>query len=656
MNLSQKHDILFNAWNDYFVLKKNDVVGVRDIIMESWIRSRNKNINIYNKQIKETDEEQQKKSIDKNYNFIDIARPYLLDLFKIIQESGYMINLIDKDGFILDSIISPSIEEDNNIVVLNLSEDRVGTNAMGTCLYLDKPLQTWGEENCYTGFHGFTTSAAPIHDKNHKLIGCIGITGYADQLSLHTLGMVTAVAYAIENQIRLSSSYDVNTLVQTYTSIVNHVVSDGIIVIDINKNITAMNKTSENMFTINEADVIGKNIYEVFPVKIDFDKYLDKTKDLYNKEVMIQVKNKTNKYDVSITNLKNDKLKTTGLIIIIKELISNTSNIRNNIKRNNLYSFDDIIGKSDTLKETIELAKIASKGNSNILLMGESGTGKELFAQSIHNNSSRRDKPFIAVNCGALPLNLAESELFGYEGGSFTGSKKEGSAGKFELADGGTIFLDEIGEMPLSIQASLLRVIQNKEVIRIGSSKIKLVDVTIIAATNKNLFESVKNKTFREDLFYRIHVFTINLPPLRERKDDILYLINDFIHKYNLKFGIQIEGVTNEALKMLINYNWYGNVRELENVIERAVQIAQRKLINIKDLPMYLQLSVKNSITDNNYNGLNLLETKEYNTIIDIIKSNEGNVKASCEKLGIGRATLYRKLSKYNIDINNYRK
>ena len=372
----------------------------------------------------------------------------------------------------------------------------------------------------------------------------------------------------------------------------------------------------------------------------------------------MHLKNKEINCNISISKFKDDMGGRSFVIIINKEdskVNFPSNNYRNSRNNSKFYSFKDIIGDSEAIKESIELAKIASQGSSNVLIMGESGTGKELFAQSIHNNSSRRNKPFIDVNCGALPISLGESELFGYEGGSYTGAKKEGQPGKFELANGGTLFLDEIGELPLSLQASLLRVIQERKVTRIGGTTSKDIDIMIIAATNRNLFEAVQNNTFRGDLFYRLNVFNINIPPLRARKEDISKTISNFIEKYNEVFNTNIEGIAESALNILFNYNWPGNVREMENIIERAVQIAKNKNIESRDLPVYIQLSVDPKVADKTAN-ISIIEAKERETIINILKKTKGNAKVAAEILGISRATMYRKLSKLDININNFRK
>ncbi|WP_303861479.1 sigma-54-dependent Fis family transcriptional regulator [Alkalibaculum bacchi] len=574
----------------------------------------------------------------------------MVDLFNIIKKTGFMITLIDNNGIILDTYITPNILGKTKINLVNLSEKKVGTNAMGTCLYLDKPIETWGWENAYADFHDFTTSASPIHDINGKLIGCIGITGYADTFSQHTLAMVMAISHTIENQLKLSVINNSKDSFDHYSSIIHQSVSDAIILTNEFGNIDVLNKAAESLFSVSEKELIGKKFDDIVSYTDSFWKYLKKNEGFYQKDVLLDFGNGAMECKISLTHLKAEG-KINGRIYIIKKVKDSRIN-RSYREDKRLYSFDDIIGESTQIKEAIEHAKIASKRHSNVLLMGESGTGKELFAQAIHNYSSRRDQPFVALNCDALPLSLVESELFGYEGGAFTGAKKQGQPGKFELADGGTIFLDEIGEMPLSIQASLLRVIQDMEITRVGGNKKKKVDVMIISATNKNLIEEVQKNNFRLDLFYRLNVFNITISPLRERKEDIVYLVKYFINKYNKKFLLNIQGIEDEVLDLFMHYHWLGNVRELENVLERAVQVTAKNYLTIKDIPIYLKENLTNKKSNSD---LPLIENREKDVIVKTLKETKGNIKEASKILGIGRSTLYRKLSKYLLNIEDYR-
>ncbi|NLM03812.1 MAG: sigma 54-interacting transcriptional regulator [Clostridiales bacterium] len=308
------------------------------------------------------------------------------------------------------------------------------------------------------------------------------------------------------------------------------------------------------------------------------------------------------------------------------------------------FSLNNLIGVSSKIMEVKERTKKVANYDSTVLITGESGTGKEVFARAIHDASQRADYPFIGINCSAIPESLLESELFGYEPGAFTGASKKGKAGKMELANKGTFFLDEIGDMPLFLQAKLLRVLQDKKVTRIGGLKPKELDIRIIAATNKDLRELIKKRMFREDLYYRLNVIPIALPPLRERLDDIPILAEYFLRIYNERFQKNIKGFTSEAMAFLMSYPWPGNVRELENIVEYGINFAENDYISIEDIKDRFEnfiytgtKSLKEMVQEYEYQVINKYLEKFGNT-------DEGRKKTS-EILGISRATLYRKLS-----------
>ncbi|MGV8982276.1 sigma-54 interaction domain-containing protein [Clostridium sp.] len=315
------------------------------------------------------------------------------------------------------------------------------------------------------------------------------------------------------------------------------------------------------------------------------------------------------------------------------------------------YSFEDIIGRSQEIQKVKIMATKVAKTDSNVLIYGESGTGKELFAHAIHSASKRAAAPFIKVNCAAIPAQLLESELFGYEEGAFTGAKKGGKKGKFELANNGTILLDEIGYMPMDMQVKLLRVIQEKEIERVGGNVVKNIDFRIIASTNKNLEESIKHSEFREDLFYRLDVMKITIPPLRERREDIIDLSNFLMKKVASKLGIYAEGISKEAMNYLHNYNWPGNIRELENVIERALNLMDSELsITPEQLPDRISKNEKKYFNRGTSDLKEIIEVVEKEIIAEKLKINSGNKNKTAKQLGISRVGLYKKIEKYNLD------
>jgi two-component system response regulator AtoC len=337
--------------------------------------------------------------------------------------------------------------------------------------------------------------------------------------------------------------------------------------------------------------------------------------------------------------------------LTIRKIIEHQHLLKENIllrkELSKRYQFQDIIGKSQKMQAVFELIRTVAPTKSTILIQGESGTGKEMVARAIHEASIRKDYPFIDLACGALPESLLEAELFGHEKGAFTGANFQ-KKGKIELADGGTLFLDEIGDISLKSQVDLLRVLQEREFRRLGGTETIKVDVRIIAATNKDLLKLVEEGKFRDDLFYRINVITITIPPLRDRKEDIPLLITHFLEKYNIETGKKIEKISEGALNMFMDYHWPGNVRELENTIEHAVVVTEGNMIMPQALPdlfkkqNFIQLNSKKS-----------LEEMEKQHIIQVLKEHHGNISRTAEVLGINRVTLYRKIKEYNIQTDN---
>ena len=309
------------------------------------------------------------------------------------------------------------------------------------------------------------------------------------------------------------------------------------------------------------------------------------------------------------------------------------------------YSFEKIITKSPRMKEILSIVSRVSHSKTTVLITGESGTGKELIARAIYNASDRNDRPFIPINCSAIPETLLESELFGYEKGAFTGAVKT-KKGKLEIADRGTAFFDEVGDVPLTIQVKLLRFLQFGEIVPLGSETSLHVDVRIICATNKDLRKKIEEGIFREDLFYRLNVVEIHIPPLRERKEDITPLVNHFIKKYSKVSGKSIEGISNEAMRYLFSYNWPGNVRELESLIERAIVMSRDTIIDVDDLP----ISLKGIEEKEGDLALKMVEKKHIERVLGL---QGGNISKAAEILGIHRNTLMSKLKEYNINRND---
>ncbi len=338
------------------------------------------------------------------------------------------------------------------------------------------------------------------------------------------------------------------------------------------------------------------------------------------------------------------------------DLTRELENLKVDVQRE--YSFDNLISADNKMQDVFKLVSKVLTNDITVLIHGESGTGKELIARAIHYNGKRKDKPFVVINCASIPRELLESELFGHERGSFTGAHQK-KLGKFELAKEGTLFLDEVGELEMLLQAKLLRVIQEKEFERVGGTEVIKTDVRIISATNRDLKQAVEQKEFREDLYYRLNSFPIYIPPLRHRKGDILVLAHHFLDTFNKKLSKNIKGFSKKALKLIYEYNWPGNIREMENTIERCLIITEKDIIDVSDLPPHLRSS--EPILNNDFNGgffsddeIIPFEKLKEESIKHALKVTKGNIVEAAKKLQLGRATIYRLMDKYSIENRSF--
>ncbi|WP_346939928.1 sigma 54-interacting transcriptional regulator [uncultured Clostridium sp.] len=418
-------------------------------------------------------------------------------------------------------------------------------------------------------------------------------------------------------------------------------ISEGIVLTDFSGKVLQYNSIMGKMFNNKE------NIKSILPNNF-FVNGINEIKSLDNSEFEVDLKSsiKELKMFLSIKNIDTNNVESDILFIfrqkkelsnIAYKLLADASHLNINI--------ETIKGDSKLINQTKKLAEQAARYNSNVLILGESGTGKELFARAIHQMSKRKNEPFIAINCAAIPENLLESELFGYESGAFTGAKKSGKPGKFELANGGTIFLDEIGDLSLHLQPKLLRAIEYGQIERVGGVNSIKLDVRIIAATNKDLEKMVQDGEFREDLFYRLCVIPIVISPLRKRPEDIITLAEFFLNKYNEKFSKNIRGISDDVKKRFLLYDWSGNVRELENVIEYCVNVETSDMLSLESIPE--KVSYKNETCED----MNLqLTRKKYieKLLVKYGSTLEGKEKIA-EEMGISLSTLYRNLKKYKL-------
>jgi PAS domain S-box-containing protein len=428
-------------------------------------------------------------------------------------------------------------------------------------------------------------------------------------------------------------------------------INEGVFTVDRKWRITSFNRAAEKITGIKREQALGRPCCEVFRANIcekacALRQTMEKGASLFNETAhIINQAGQRIPIRISTALLKNDQGDVVGGVETFQDL-SQVEQLRKELESR--YSFEDIIGRSPLMMELFRFIAPVADSDSTVLIEGASGTGKELFARAIHNLSPRHNKPFVAVNCAALPDTLLESELFGYKAGAFTDARRD-KPGRFACAHGGTLFLDEIGDISPAMQVRLLRVLQERCFEPLGSVKSVHVDVRILAATNKNLAELVHEGVFREDLFYRIRVIHLQIPGLQKRKEDIPLLVKHFVAKFNRLYNRQIEGVSHEVLARLMDYDYPGNVRELENILEHAFVLCRGGMIEVRCLP--LELRPKDYSMASESCGLTTLQAMEQNLIFEALKRHSGNRTRTAEHLGIDTSTLYRKIKSLGIKV-----
>ncbi len=660
---------LARAWEKFINYEEHDYSFIRKEIYESWVRSRANHVIPKGFDPEVLSEKELKKRVKHNKVLIKTVRPYMEKLYSIVEGSGYYILLTDEEGYIISQIGDQPIAETSEKVsqlVLGATrhESICGTGGIGTAIALKKPVLVWGNEHYIKSHQSYTCCAAPIVNSSDELIGCLNITGLSSEVHTHTLGMIISAVDGITKELKMKEAYEQIERISKQKNTIIEAISSGLILLNEQNEIIQINGMGLEMFDFTKEEVLGNPISQLlsFDESESFEQFLRDRLIISDKETSIQVIHKQllpKNYIISIKALHSAINEYLGCVIILKEAeyVHKLANKISGYKPS--FTFSSIVGSSSIINSLIAISKRAAQGSSNVLILGESGTGKELIAQSIHNASGYSGGPFIAINCGALPKGLVQSELFGFEKGSFTGANKEGHPGKFELADGGTLFLDEIGDLPLDVQAVLLRVLQNKEIVRIGGKHAKKVNVRIVAATNTDLRKAIQEKVFREDLYYRLNVLTINVPPLRERGNDIIELAQYFAKGFmGLKKKITYD---EEVLRIFQSYGWPGNVRELENVVERAINVTDSGRITATDLPEYLvEASLKGGKNiQGSYHteeSVQMLDLEDKSKMIcALLNRCGGNVQQAANELGISRRTLYRKIEKYHIKPENYR-
>ena len=647
------------AWELYLEKEVVDSRLVRAAVANSWQRCKSLNVKPVQNPAGEVIEDSHfiEQRLYEKEQLVRIARPFMHDLYHFFGGSAFQVVLTDEFGFLLDVVGDKSIVSRTRGVQLcpgaNWSEASKGTNAIGTALVEKNPVQIFGWEHFCEENQFLTCAASPIVDPSGAVVGCLDVSGDSKEANPHTMGMVVAASRAVENQLRLEQTAHKLFVASRYSRALMHGISEGLVAIDREGIITELNARGGEIFGVNPVAAMGRPMSMVINGQPSLVEVLKSGKEYINQEVMLR--NLGRRIRSSASPLRDESGNIVGAVAFFREI--NDRNAKNlPCVFSHRHSFEDIAGDSMAMKAAKDWATLAAACTSTVLILGESGTGKELFANAIHNESSRSSGPMIAINCAAIPESLIESELFGYLDGTFTGARKGGMAGKFEMANGGSIFLDEIGEMSMNVQSKLLRVIQERKVARLGSSQEIDVDIRIIAATHRDLYKDVEAGRFREDLYYRLAVLEVKVPPLRERPEDIPQLARCLIQKISARLGRLPVEIDPECLHRMCSFSWPGNVRAMENILERAlVRMGNSRLLTLdqlglpaEDAPPALRLEPPHRI-EPMVPTIRPLRDIERDAIANALSVCCGNIKKTAEMLGIARNTLYRKLVDYGL-------
>ena len=642
------------AWRNFIEGGMGDAAVTRPEILESWRRCKKLGINPYDGIGRDTlDQEKLQQLINHNSQLVEVAKPFMHTVYQSVKGSGFMVVITDREGRILHTCGDPGILDKaagtiRFIKGTNWSELAVGTNGIGTALAINKAIQISGSEHFCQSHHCWTCSGAPIHNSLGKIIGCFDLSGPAECVYSHTFGMVVAAVEAIENQLRKEEIQEEKNRAYELLSAATESVTEGLLAVDNEGRIIHINQAAQKILRFSHKDVTGEFLNSLLGTQNNLSEMFVHHPWKTDAEMVLELGGESVQFTCSSRPIAQGDGSISGVVFTLLEINKVHRLVNRMVGATARFYAKDIIGDSEEMKNALKLISIAANSRSNVLLTGESGTGKELFAQAIHNHSSRTYGPFVAVNCAALPRELIQSELFGYNEGAFTGAKRGGNPGKFELANEGTIFLDEIGDMPIELQVNLLRVLQERKVTRVGGEKVIPVNVRIIAATNRDLLKAVKEGRFREDLFYRLNVLGIHIPSLRERGKDIDLLTMHLIKTFAENLGIKIKGAEPEFYEAIRQYPWPGNVRELQNTVEFAINVAENEYLSVKDLPRNI---IRQQFPIQVTGKLVSLTEIERITVESTLHKCNGNITQTAKALGIGRNTLYDKLKSLGVRV-----
>jgi transcriptional regulator of acetoin/glycerol metabolism len=637
-NLGVEGSRLERAWKSFVVLKHDDP-GVRPFVLESWNRCAHTGLDAFtSKSPRAVSDAQVRDYVENDPIFAEI-KLVLPSLNTAAFDSGHMLVCCDPAGHIMhlagEASVRRRADRMNFVVGSHWGEDQAGTNAIGTAIVTGSPVQLFGSEHYCAAVHPWTCSAAPIRDPaTNNVLAVIDMTGLREAFHPHTLVSVIAMTQLVEERLRGKLDADRYRLLELYADRTTRSPQMPIAVLDRGGRVVKASPVLHRHGWINSQGYLAGCAMASLTGETDWAWEADGT---------------AGRWSFVLTRYL-DRGRLIGAIVHVAKDASliNHSRPAASVPAGgcDLHTFDSLIGETDSFRSALAVARSSAASDLPVLIEGETGTGKELIAQAIHFASARTAKPFVAVNCGALPRELATSEFFGYEGGSFTGAAREGRIGKFEQANGGTLFLDEIGDMPLELQALLLRVLDDQKVVHVGGRKSICVNVRLIAATNQDLLLATERGAFRRDLYYRLRVIKVHMPPLRQRQEDLALLLDYYCEKVFRGAGRVVPLIEPDALRLLQHHSWPGNVRELRNLVEWLAVNTIGHIVRKQDLPPEFHRTQSRLESSGDRHIPGPLKAQELETIQSVLEECTGNVTEAARRLGINRSTIYRKLGK----------
>lgn len=657
----KKFSTLYSRFEDQFNAAKTqwkkcatghaDIDGsiVPEDILNAWLRCRKLGLNPFKKPVPPILSDARLWALREGHKpMIQSAKPVMDHFCDFNAARRSLVCLFSREGALLEVRANAGYQKPAQSFRLLSgavwTEETVGANAIGLVVTLQKPVRFFGPQHYMRAYHGETACAAPIFDARRRFIGGIALIASSYSADPHGLGMTVSMARAIESDIKKTEELEKSRTAASYHQAVLHAVPDAMIAVGEDGLITFINATARKLLRLDPHTEGGRMRDLLYAGNAALFRIVEGEKTVADQPVRIASSSGFNDFFVTSSHIRSASGKTVGKMILLKEAEAAPKATVRPGGAKALFHFNEICGQNNRFVRTLHHLQLAAKSDSNVLLLGESGTGKDVFAQAIHSGGTRKNGPYIAINCASIPRDLIANELFGHSEGAFTGSRRGGNTGKFEAADCGTLFLDEIAETSLEFQAALLRVVEEKAIVRVGGTSVRPVDVRIIAATNKNILEEIRKGNFRSDLYYRLNVFTIEMTPLRDRKDDIPLLIDNFIKKYGGATGRNITRISDSVLRILSSYPWPGNIRELQNVIERMINVAQGEELSADLIPdEILHWQYQDGGSDPSATA------REKEAIMQMMGIGIPRNKIA-QKMNMARSTFYRKLKGYGLN------